>query len=40
LTSGQAFFVEANTNGNVVFNESNKVDNQIPNTQYFGMMQS
>ncbi len=37
LTSGQAFFVEANGNGNVVFNESIKVDNPIPNTQYFGI---
>ena len=35
ITSGQAFFVEANGNGSVVFDESNKVDNAVPNTQYF-----
>ena len=33
---GQAFFVEANKNGNVTFQETHKVSGTIPNTQYFG----
>ncbi len=37
LASGQAFFVEANTNGNVTFHENLKVTIAIPNNQYFGL---
>jgi len=36
LAIGQAFFVEANKNGNVTFKESHKINSTIPNTQYFG----
>ncbi len=37
IASGQAFFVEANTNGSVTFSESHKVSGSLPNTQYFGI---
>ena len=36
IAIGQAFFVEANANGNIVFHESHKTNGTIPNTQYFG----
>jgi endo-1,4-beta-xylanase len=36
IASGQAFFVQANASGNVVFNESHKVITAVPNTKYFG----
>ena len=36
IASGQAFFVEANTNGSVTFAEAHKTNGAIPNTQYFG----
>ena len=36
IAIGQAFFVQANSAGNVVFHESHKVSGAIPNTQYFG----
>ena len=36
IASGQAFFVQANTNGNVIFHESHKVNDALPNTLYFG----
>ena len=36
LAIGQAFFAEANSNGNVTFKENHKVNGTIPNTQYFG----
>ena len=36
IASGQAFFVQANTNGNVIFHESHKTSGALPNTQYFG----
>ena len=36
IASGQAFFVEANTNGSVLFSEACKTNGIIPNTQYFG----
>ena len=36
IASGQAFFVEANANGNVTFSESHKTSTTHPNTQYFG----
>jgi hypothetical protein len=35
IANGQAFFVEANTNGNVTFHESHKSTSLIPNTKYF-----
>ncbi len=37
IMSGQAFFVEAKENGNLVFSEMNKIDNPSPNTNYFGI---
>ena len=36
IAEGQAFFVEANQNGNVVFQESQKTTGAIPNAKYFG----
>jgi len=36
IASGQAFFVQANTTGTVVFHESHKTSGVLPNTQYFG----
>ena len=36
IASGQAFFVQANTTGNVTFQESHKTNGTIPNAQYFG----
>ncbi len=36
IAIGQAFFVEANQNGNVTFHETHKVGGTIPNTKYFG----
>ena len=36
IGSGQAFFVQANASGNVVFQEGHKITSAIPNTQYFG----
>ena len=36
IAIGQAFFVEANQNGNVTFQESHKVIGTIPNAKYFG----
>ncbi len=36
IASGQAFFVEANTNGSVTFAEAHKTNGVLPNTQYFG----
>ena len=33
---GQAFFVQANTTGSVIFHESHKTNGALPNTQYFG----
>ncbi|MFP5041802.1 autotransporter-associated beta strand repeat-containing protein [Parasediminibacterium sp. JCM 36343] len=38
IGSGQAFFVEARSGsgGTVTFQESNKTDSSLPNTQYFG----
>jgi len=36
LSSGQAFFVEANNQGNVLFTESQKITATPPNNQYFG----
>ena len=35
IASGQAFFVEANANGNVTFHEMHKSNSSIPNTKYF-----
>ncbi len=35
IANGQAFFVEANANGNVTFNETHKSNTLIPNTKYF-----
>ena len=40
LASGQAFFVEANKNGSLGFQESIKIASAIPNTQYFGITSS
>ncbi len=37
IASGQAFFVEANTNGSVTFHESHKCSGVVPNTNYFGV---
>lgn len=36
IASGQAFFVEANTDGNVVFKETHKSTGTMPNVRYFG----
>jgi hypothetical protein len=36
LASGQAFFVQANTSGNVTFMESHKATSVAPNSKYFG----
>ncbi len=36
IAEGQAFFVEANQNGNVVFQENQKTNGAIPNAKYFG----
>ena len=36
LAMGQAFYVEANSSGTVVFQESHKVNGRIPNNKYFG----
>ena len=36
IAVGQAFFVEANKNGNVTFQETHKINGTIPNTKYFG----
>ena len=36
LAIGQAFFVEANKNGTVTFQESHKINSTIPNAKYFG----
>lgn len=36
IASGQAFFVQENISGSVVFHENHKVSGTIPNTQYFG----
>ena len=36
IASGQAFFVEANKNGSIVFHENHKINSTIPNTKYFG----
>ncbi len=38
IAVGQAFFVEANKNGSVTFQESQKISSAIPNTQYFGTL--
>jgi len=35
IANGQAFFVEANANGNVTFHETHKSNSSIPNTKYF-----
>ncbi len=40
LSSGQAFFVEANSSGNVTFQESHKINPTIPGIQYFGGVNS
>ena len=36
IAEGQAFFVEANQNGNVVFQENQKTNGVVPNAKYFG----
>jgi len=36
LAVGQAFFVEANSGGTVIFQEPHKVNGKIPNNKYFG----
>ncbi len=36
IAEGQAFFVEANQNGNVVFQENQKTTGSVPNAKYFG----
>ncbi len=36
IAVGQAFFVEASTNGSVTFKENHKIAGNIPNTQFFG----
>ena len=40
IANGQAFFVQANNNGSVTFQESHKTNGLIPNVNYFGMMAS
>ncbi len=37
IAIGQAFFVEANANGDITFSESHKTNGFVPNTQYFGV---
>ena len=37
ISSGQAFFVQANTAGNITFHESHKIISTPPNTKYFGI---
>ena len=37
IASGQAFFVQAKTSGNVTFQENHKTTGTIPNTSYFGV---
>jgi len=36
IASGQAFYVRANANGNIVFKENHKTNIDLPNTQFFG----
>ncbi len=38
IASGEAFFVQANTNGTVQFHETDKINSTLPNTQYFGVV--